>query len=86
MGKFFDWQSGVRSAPVGSVEAEKMLEDGVRDRPDALKKAVACSSRVSRTPVTAVSGGERFEPSVGRAPQRFSRARHTLHWPAALSQ
>jgi hypothetical protein len=40
MGTFFDWQLGVRSAPVGSVEAEKMLEDGVRDLSEALKKAV----------------------------------------------
>jgi serine/threonine protein kinase len=40
IGTFFDWQSEVRSAPVGSVEAEKMLEDGIRDLSDALKKAV----------------------------------------------
>jgi hypothetical protein len=40
MGTFFDWQLGVRSAPVGSVEAEKMLEAGVRDLSEALKKAV----------------------------------------------
>jgi serine/threonine protein kinase len=40
MGTFFDSQFEVRSAPVGSVEAEKMLEDGVRDISEALKTAV----------------------------------------------
>jgi hypothetical protein len=28
------------SAPVGSVEAEKMLEDGIRELTDALKRGV----------------------------------------------
>jgi len=31
MGSYFVWQPEERSAPVGSVEAEKMLEDAVRD-------------------------------------------------------
>jgi hypothetical protein len=40
MGTYFDSQLEIRSAPVGSVEADKMLEDGVRDLSDALKTAV----------------------------------------------
>jgi serine/threonine protein kinase len=40
MGTYFDSQLEVRSAPVGSVEAEKMLEDGVRDLSDALKTGI----------------------------------------------
>ena len=38
MGSYFDWQLEEMSAPVGSVEAEKMLEDAVRElirRPQA---------------------------------------------------
>jgi hypothetical protein len=71
-------QLGVRSAPVGSVEAEKMLEDEDRDLSEALKKTVDVFVEKQRDPpVTAMSGGEGFEPSVGMTPQRFSRARHT---------
>jgi serine/threonine protein kinase len=40
MGTYFDSQLEIRSAPVGSVEAEKMLEDGVRDLSEALKAGV----------------------------------------------
>lgn len=40
MGNYFSWEPGERSAPVGSVEAEKMLEDSVRELTDALSKAV----------------------------------------------
>ena len=40
MGTYFDSQLEIRSAPVGSVEAEKMLEDGVRDLSGALKAGV----------------------------------------------
>lgn len=39
-GTEFSWQADTRSAPVGSIEAEKMLEDGVRDLADALAKAI----------------------------------------------
>ena len=34
----FDWTLGEMSVPVGSVEAEKMLEDGIRELTDALKR------------------------------------------------
>lgn len=40
MGTDFDSQLGIRSAPVGSVEAEKMLEDGVSDLAVALKAGI----------------------------------------------
>ena len=40
MGTDFDWVLDERSAPVGSVEAEKMLDDGVRELTDALKRGV----------------------------------------------
>jgi serine/threonine protein kinase len=40
MGTDFDWMLDERSAPVGSVEAEKMLDDGVRELGDALKRGV----------------------------------------------
>jgi serine/threonine protein kinase len=40
MGTDFDWVLDERSAPVGSVEAEKMLDDGIRDLTDALKRGV----------------------------------------------
>lgn len=40
MGTHFDSQLEIRSAPVGSVEAEKMLEDGVRDLSSALKAGI----------------------------------------------
>jgi serine/threonine protein kinase len=40
MGTDFDWTSGETSAPLGSVEAEKMLEDGIRELTEALKRGV----------------------------------------------
>jgi serine/threonine protein kinase len=40
MGTDFDWMLEERSAPAGSVEAEKMLDDGVRELSDALKRGV----------------------------------------------
>ena len=40
MGVDFHWELDDRSAPVGSVEAEKMLEDGIRELTDALKHGV----------------------------------------------
>jgi hypothetical protein len=40
MGNYFAWESGERSAPVGSVEAEKMLEDAVNELSDALGEGV----------------------------------------------
>jgi serine/threonine protein kinase len=40
MGNYFAWQSGERSAQVGGAEAEKMLEDAVRDLTEALTQAV----------------------------------------------
>ena len=40
MGSFFDWRSPDVSAPVGSVEMEKMLQDGVTDLAQALKEGV----------------------------------------------
>ena len=39
-GTEFSWQADTCSAPVGSVEAEQMLEEGVRDLADALAKAL----------------------------------------------
>jgi serine/threonine protein kinase len=41
MGSAFSWQpNGFRCAPVGSVEAVKMLEDGVGEMTEALRQAV----------------------------------------------
>jgi len=40
MGAYYDSQLPIRSAPVGSVEAEKMLEDGMRDLSEALKTGI----------------------------------------------
>lgn len=40
MGSYFAWESGERSAPVGSVEAEKMLEGAVNELSDALREGV----------------------------------------------
>jgi serine/threonine protein kinase len=40
MGTDFDWTLGETSAPVGSVQAEKVLEDGIRELTDALKRGV----------------------------------------------
>jgi hypothetical protein len=36
----FNWNRPVASAPVGSVEAERMLEDGVRDLADSLREGI----------------------------------------------
>lgn len=40
MGNHFLWRFDYRSAPVGSVEAEKMIDDGVRQMTEALKQGV----------------------------------------------
>jgi hypothetical protein len=40
MGSFFDWQSPDRSAPVGSVEMEKMLQDAVAELSQGLRQGV----------------------------------------------
>ena len=40
MGTDFNWTLGEMSAPVGSVEAEKMLQNGIRELTDALKRGV----------------------------------------------
>ncbi len=40
MGSYFDWQSGDGSALAGSAEAEKLLEDAVRELTDALRKGI----------------------------------------------
>ena len=40
MGTFFDWQSPDLSAPVGSVELEKMLQDGVAELAQGLQQGV----------------------------------------------
>lgn len=40
METYFDSQMDIRSAPAGTVEAEKMLEDGVRELSEVLETAV----------------------------------------------
>jgi hypothetical protein len=40
MGTDYDWTLGEMSAPVGSVEAEKMLEDGIHELTAALTRGV----------------------------------------------
>jgi serine/threonine protein kinase len=40
MGQDYSWQLPAASAPVGSVEAEKMLEDGIRQMTEALTRGV----------------------------------------------
>lgn len=40
MGTNFDWHRPVASAPVGTVEGERMLEDGVHELTDALKEGI----------------------------------------------
>jgi hypothetical protein len=40
MGSFFNWQSPDMSAPVGSVEMEKMLQDGIAELSQNLKQGV----------------------------------------------
>lgn len=40
MGNFFHWQSGDRIAAVGSIEAERMLEDAVGELSEALKQGI----------------------------------------------
>jgi hypothetical protein len=39
-GTFFDWQSPDLSAPVGSVESEKMLQEGVAELAQGLQQGV----------------------------------------------
>jgi hypothetical protein len=40
MGSFFNWQSPDMSAPVGSVEMENMLQDGIAQLSQNLKQGV----------------------------------------------
>jgi serine/threonine protein kinase len=40
MGSYFAWESGSRTATVGSIEAEKLLEDAVSELTDALKQGI----------------------------------------------
>jgi serine/threonine protein kinase len=39
-GNYFNWESGDRAAAVGSIEAEKMLEDAIGELTEALKQGV----------------------------------------------
>jgi hypothetical protein len=39
-GYYFDWQPQFESVPVGSVEAEKLFEDGMHELSHALKQGV----------------------------------------------
>jgi serine/threonine protein kinase len=40
MGNYFTWESGDRTAAVGSIEAEKLLEDAVRELTEALRQGI----------------------------------------------
>lgn len=40
MGTNYNWHRSVASAPVGTVEAERMLEAGVRELTDALQEGI----------------------------------------------
>lgn len=40
MGNYFTWESGDRSTTVGSIEAEKMLEDAISELSEALKQGI----------------------------------------------
>jgi len=40
MGSYFNWESGDRTATVGSIEAEKMLEGAAGELTEALKQAI----------------------------------------------
>jgi serine/threonine protein kinase len=40
MGNYFTWESGDRSATVGSIEADQMLEDALGELSDALKQGI----------------------------------------------
>jgi hypothetical protein len=40
-GSDFFWQSGEREAPVGTIEADRMLQDAVMEVEQQLEKAVA---------------------------------------------
>ncbi|MGH9093291.1 MAG: hypothetical protein ACRDZR_18210, partial [Acidimicrobiales bacterium] len=40
MGNYFTWESGDRSATVGSIETEKMLEDAISELSEALKQGI----------------------------------------------
>jgi len=40
MGNYFTWESGDRTAAVGSIDAEKMLQDPLGELPEALKQGI----------------------------------------------
>jgi len=40
MGNYFNWESGDRAATVGSIEAEKMLDDTLGELSEALKQGI----------------------------------------------
>ena len=40
MGNYFTWESGDRTEAVGSIEAEKLLEDAVSELTEALKQGI----------------------------------------------
>ena len=40
MGNYFTWESGDRTAAVGSIEAEKLLEDAFGELSEALKQGI----------------------------------------------
>jgi serine/threonine protein kinase len=46
MGNYFTWQSGDRSAAVGSIEAEQVLEDALGELSDALKQGIDVFERL----------------------------------------
>ena len=70
-GTEFSWQADTRSAPVGSVEAEQMLEEGVRDLADALAKALDVF--VDRLPDANPPAKPRARRRSGSAPASASR-------------
>jgi serine/threonine protein kinase len=53
MGNYFNWVSGDRSAAVGSIEAEQMLEDAISELSEALRSGIDVF--VERTPDPASS-------------------------------
>jgi hypothetical protein len=40
MGNYFSWESGDRTAAVGSIEAETMVEGAVSELTEALKRGI----------------------------------------------
>ena len=40
MGNYFTWESGDRTAAVGSIDAEKMLQDALGELSEALKQGI----------------------------------------------